>query len=256
MLKCSEEAPSLAPISKSRSPGPPRDDDPMADLFDDNDAEQPIKKISVETSQLLGGDEQYTHLVRGLDKTLLHRVREEMKAKESTDMDLEEAEAYINRIDGAAEPEFITPMAKAIHSIVVSAAKPLPTLNPLFVEGRMAFVFDLGFDGNQYVGSPDLPSNLIRSRMEVAGEDGRTAGDLVVAKVADALAASKMKGDHEEGEVAYFVGEDGKRRIRKKDKEERVKKHAEKARTAVPSAASKPKEVAKDVIVGMDDDEE
>ena len=47
------------------------------------------KKVK-EMSKYLGGDESYTHLVKGLDKTLADRIRREaIKGKESSDMDID-----------------------------------------------------------------------------------------------------------------------------------------------------------------------
>jgi len=38
-------------------------------------------KISIEKSKYLGGDLEHTHLVKGLDYALLHKVRSEIEKK-------------------------------------------------------------------------------------------------------------------------------------------------------------------------------
>ncbi|KAI9014062.1 RED-like protein N-terminal region-domain-containing protein [Hyaloraphidium curvatum] len=224
------------------------DDDPLADLADESEPNK-ASSTSVETPQLLGGD---ALPVRGLDKTLLNRVREEIKAREVTDAELKEAEEYVRRIDGDAEPEFLGLMAKAIYQQVVAGKKEPPLTNPMFAEGRMAFVFDLGFEGDAYIGSPDMPTTLLRSRLEVSGDDAaRRASDQVALKVADALAALRTNGA--DGDV--IIGEDGKRRIKKKDKEERERqKQKEEEKPVKPAAAPAPSKP--EPVVGIDDDED
>ena len=226
-------------------------DDPLNDLFDDEDQQSSISgpKISIETSQLLGGSSQFTHLVRGLDRTLLTKVRDDLKAQTSTVDEEKEAEAYVRRIDGDAEPEFATAMAKAIYTIAVGGKKELPQTNPLFFPGRLAFVWDLGFESGAYSGSSDLPTNLLRSRMEVGDTlTDRKEQNMVVRKVADAIELLRTKRRSGEDEKVV-IGEDGKRRVKRKDKEARKKE--EEPAAPSPSGISKP-----EVIVGMDEDEE
>jgi len=43
-----------------------------------------ITKLSYEKSKYLGGDTEYTHLVKGLDFVLLEKVRKEMEETDAT----------------------------------------------------------------------------------------------------------------------------------------------------------------------------
>lgn len=248
-LLLSSEAPLLAAVTARTA------DDPLADLLEDEETSNELGKISVETSKYLGGDEKYTHLVRGLDKTLLEKVRADLKTQEATEAELAEAEEYVRRIEGDTVPEFNGPMGKAIYDLIVNgASQKLPETNPLFAPGRMAFVFDLGFDSGVYTGSDDLPTTLMRSRMEIKSDEAsRKESDMVVLKVAEAFEALRTKGASGFDNEDYIIGEDGKRRIRRKDKEQRAKKADEAKGVA---AAPKPKAPPKEIVVGIDDDED
>uniref|UniRef100_A0A7N0V7W7 RED-like N-terminal domain-containing protein n=1 Tax=Kalanchoe fedtschenkoi TaxID=63787 RepID=A0A7N0V7W7_KALFE len=51
-------------------------------------------KISIENSKYLGGDVEHTHLVKGLDYALLHKVRSEIDKKLDTDNDADARAGY------------------------------------------------------------------------------------------------------------------------------------------------------------------
>lgn len=48
-------------------------------------------RISIENSKYLGGDVEHTHLVKGLDYALLHKVRSEIDTRPDEEEDEEDA---------------------------------------------------------------------------------------------------------------------------------------------------------------------
>lgn len=115
------------------------------------------QKISIEKSKYLGGDVEHTHLVKGLDYALLHKVRSEIDKKP------EDGDEYDkkSRISKEEHPvSFRTANAKAIYQSIV---KPQTTIKPseMFLPGRMAFIFNMetGF-------SHDIPTTLQRSKAD------------------------------------------------------------------------------------------
>ncbi|KAL8135068.1 hypothetical protein AgCh_009910 [Apium graveolens] len=115
------------------------------------------QKISIEKSKYLGGDVEHTHLVKGLDYALLHKVRSEIDKKPEDGDDFDKK----SRISKEEHPvSFRTANAKAIYQCIV---KPQTTIKPseMFLPGRMAFIFNMetGF-------SHDIPTTLQRSKAD------------------------------------------------------------------------------------------
>ncbi|KAK1425205.1 hypothetical protein QVD17_20552 [Tagetes erecta] len=113
-------------------------------------------RISIEKSKYLGGDVEHTHLVKGLDYALLHKVRSEIDKKP----EIEEADANPRASKEDHPVSFRTGNAKAVYQWIVkpqTAIKP----NDMFLPGRMAFIFDMesGF-------SHDIPTTVHRSKAD------------------------------------------------------------------------------------------
>ncbi|KAK9053472.1 hypothetical protein SSX86_030106 [Deinandra increscens subsp. villosa] len=115
------------------------------------------QRISIEKSKYLGGDVEHTHLVKGLDYALLHKVRSEIDKKPET----EDASDGKPRVSNGDHPvSFRTGNAKVVYQWIVkpqTAVKP----NDMFLPGIMAFIFDMesGF-------SHDIPTTVYRSKAE------------------------------------------------------------------------------------------
>ncbi|KAI3711505.1 hypothetical protein L1987_70043 [Smallanthus sonchifolius] len=114
-------------------------------------------KISIEKSKYLGGDVEHTHLVKGLDYALLHKVRSEIDKKPEIEDDSDSKP----RASKEEHPvSFRSGNAKAVYQWIVkpqTAVKP----NDMFLPGRMAFIFDMesGF-------SHDIPTTVHRSKAD------------------------------------------------------------------------------------------
>ncbi|KAM7513494.1 hypothetical protein LguiA_003077 [Lonicera macranthoides] len=114
-------------------------------------------KISIEKSKYLGGDVEHTHLVKGLDYALLHKVRSEIDKKPDSG---DEADDKFRATKEDKPVSFRTATAKSLYDLIV---KPQTTIksNEMFLPGRMAFIFNMesGF-------SHDIPTTLHRSKAD------------------------------------------------------------------------------------------
>ncbi|XP_049403394.1 suppressor of mec-8 and unc-52 protein homolog 2 [Solanum stenotomum] len=116
------------------------------------------QKLSIEKSKYLGGDVEHTHLVKGLDYALLHKVRSEIDKKpEAGD------EAFEGKPRGVKEDHqlsFRTATAKSVYQWIIKPQTVIKT-NEMFLPGRMAFIFnmDSGY-------SNDIPTTLHRSKAD------------------------------------------------------------------------------------------
>ena len=105
----------------------------------------------IEESKFLGGDMKHTHLVKGLDYALLHKVKAELDTKDEEDFDREAAE-----VERKANESFNQDtLEKGEYSIRSSFARNIistifkqnrPKRNELFAIGRMAYVFGRQWD--------------------------------------------------------------------------------------------------------------
>lgn len=114
-------------------------------------------RISIENSKFLGGDVEHTHLVKGLDYALLHKVRSEID-KRPEDDDTEEAKRRSRQEEKSMV--FRTASTKLIYQWIV---KPqiLGKTNEMFLPGRTAFVYDLDEEF-----SHDIPTTVHRSKAD------------------------------------------------------------------------------------------
>jgi IK cytokine len=182
------------------------------------DGQELDQKAIYEQSKYLGGDTEHTHLVKGLDFSLLERVRQQMKgAKEVEEVegDAEEEleEVLVSKIDNdktleiapqeesgtADENEKIdikAPIARRIYEkAIVDAGNNPPLKNELFFAGRMAFVFELADERGNYRAPFDIPTSVIRSKADLlhrgtklGAEDLEADAQLVIGKVVQVIA--------------------------------------------------------------------
>ncbi|KAL4180840.1 hypothetical protein AMTRI_Chr12g234400 [Amborella trichopoda] len=99
-------------------------------------------KISIENSKYLGGDLEHTHLVKGLDYALLHKVRSEIDKKPEQE----------EEVDGKTR--------SSVYEWIVKPQTVVKT-NEMFLPGRMAFVFDMEEDY-----AHDIPTTVHRSKAD------------------------------------------------------------------------------------------
>ncbi|XP_058187624.1 suppressor of mec-8 and unc-52 protein homolog 2 [Rhododendron vialii] len=114
-------------------------------------------KLSIEKSKYLGGDVEHTHLVKGLDYALLHKVRSEIDKKPDGGDD----EEGKSRAPKEEQPvSFRTATAKSVYQLIVKPQTVVKS-NEMFLPGRMAFIFNMegGF-------SHDIPTTLHRSKAD------------------------------------------------------------------------------------------
>lgn len=125
-------------------------------------------KISIENSKYLGGDIEHTHLVKGLDYALLHKVKSEIDKKPDVE---DEQDGKPRASKDEQQLSFRTSIAKSVYQWMV---KPHGIIKPneMFLPGRMAFIFNMedGF-------SHDIPTTLHRSKADCpVPEDMVTVG--------------------------------------------------------------------------------
>ncbi|KAI8052163.1 RED-like protein N-terminal region-domain-containing protein [Syncephalis plumigaleata] len=186
----------------------------LADLHkekhDEVTSERLARQQMEERSKLLGGDVSHTHLVKGLDYSLLDRRRREIQQDDIVDQDvtMEDGTGLIREKEKATteqatstkkkkddddddDMQIRSGLARNIHAIaVVDAQQPQAIqLNELFRYGRMAYTFQLNVtraDGSKKVSDTwSIPTAVIRSKGEgqigMRGS-GSAANDLLSAK--------------------------------------------------------------------------
>lgn len=142
--------------------------------FDMDAAER--RKQLIQESKYLGGDMEHTHLVKGLDYALLQKVKVEIqtkedeeryrKFKEDEEVKKEEEQkkksqsglAKIADISFDDQDRYAVKSKSAEKILQVLFNTKLPERNELFVQGRMAYQYDLGeyivhrtLDDNHYL---------------------------------------------------------------------------------------------------------
>ncbi|GMT18563.1 hypothetical protein PFISCL1PPCAC_9860, partial [Pristionchus fissidentatus] len=159
------------------------------------------RQQAIEESKYLGGDMEHTHLVKGLDYSLLHKVRAEItktRQDEPIDED-EELEAAlttrkVERIDEKRgdEKQAESVLARNVQRILFKNEPPLR--NELFGKGRMAYVVELDDEMS------DVPTTLLRSLHDCpATESNATvnANTLLITKLTQVL--SYLRTDTKKG---------------------------------------------------------
>ncbi|XP_062182512.1 suppressor of mec-8 and unc-52 protein homolog 2-like [Phragmites australis] len=115
------------------------------------------QKISIEKSKYLGGDLEHTHLVKGLDYALLHKVRSEIEKKPDAD-DEKDAKSRTTKEDKAVS--FRTATAKSVYQWIIKP-QSIVKANEMFLPGRMSFIYNVE-DGL----TNDIPTTLHRSKAD------------------------------------------------------------------------------------------
>uniref|UniRef100_A0A0D3HRC3 RED-like N-terminal domain-containing protein n=1 Tax=Oryza barthii TaxID=65489 RepID=A0A0D3HRC3_9ORYZ len=118
-----------------------------------------VHKISIEKSKYLGGDLEHTHLVKGLDYALLHKVRSEIEKKPDAE-DGKDTQTRSTKEDQAVS--FRTATAKSVYKWIIKPQSIIKS-NEMFLPGRMAFIYNME-DGL----TNDIPTTLHRSKADCA----------------------------------------------------------------------------------------
>uniref|UniRef100_A0A7E4VWW9 RED_N domain-containing protein n=1 Tax=Panagrellus redivivus TaxID=6233 RepID=A0A7E4VWW9_PANRE len=126
------------------------------------------KEVTIEQSKLLGGDIEHTHMVKGLDYTLLEKMRNE-KEEESEDEDDQQDVAA-----SSLPPEKVAtnPMVRRVLRTLFHTA--YPKRNEHFGAGRMAYVCNFENADN------DVPTTLIRALDETPKENPSVKTDKLI----------------------------------------------------------------------------
>ncbi|XP_039798335.1 suppressor of mec-8 and unc-52 protein homolog 2-like isoform X2 [Panicum virgatum] len=114
-------------------------------------------KISIEKSKFLGGDLEHTHLVKGLDYALLHKIRSEIEKKPDAE-DGKDAKSRSTKEDQVVS--FRTATAKSVYQWIIKPQSIIKE-NELFLPGRMSFIYNM-----EEGVTNDIPTTLHRSKAD------------------------------------------------------------------------------------------
>ncbi|KAJ1357585.1 hypothetical protein KIN20_015763, partial [Parelaphostrongylus tenuis] len=113
-----------------------------------------LRRQAIEESKYLGGDMEHTHLVKGLDYSLLNKVRSEINKSQAEADTVDELEiAFDQKGVDAVEKMSENKMVRGMHRILFK--NELPLRNELFGKGRMAYVVDMEDEDS------DIPTTLL-----------------------------------------------------------------------------------------------
>ncbi|XP_054162018.1 protein Red-like [Oppia nitens] len=187
------------------------------DLKSGLDAAERRKQV-IQESKFLGGDMEHTHLVKGLDYALLHKVKAEINNKEKDEKDTQKERQLIDEEEEEEEEEkpksdknnkktnsLVTDkplqaddpnavkssLAKNIVNVLIN--RQLPERNELFLAGRMAYVVDL----EEEFAESDIPTTLIRSKADCPNIESMTTlstNDIVLNKLTQILSYLRQGG--------------------------------------------------------------
>ncbi|EFO88849.1 CRE-SMU-2 protein [Caenorhabditis remanei] len=151
-----------------------------------------LRKQAILESKYLGGDLEHTHLVKGLDYSLLNKVRSELTADDDEEDD--DIEAFDDK--KSAKPSEVTSltqelaqshsenrMVRSLHRVLFKNEVPLR--NDLFAKGRMAYVVELEDE------ETDIPTTLLRSLHDLPRAESAQsiqANNLIISKLSHVLA--------------------------------------------------------------------
>eukprot|EP00930_Biecheleria_cincta_P102907 TRINITY_DN94764_c0_g1_i1.p1 TRINITY_DN94764_c0_g1~~TRINITY_DN94764_c0_g1_i1.p1 ORF type:complete len:570 (-),score=163.01 TRINITY_DN94764_c0_g1_i1:45-1754(-) len=153
-------------------------------------------EVGVEQSKYLGGDLDHTHLVKGLDFSLLNKVRTELTKQQKVD-EYQKARAERKATGGQKKKVFDNLIAKNIYLAVVETLHPhhgtfkerlskmsqaislgqrMRSAPSTFLPGRMAFEFDTDIA----VGKSDIPRIVYMSKEDapIVDQQRRPSGML------------------------------------------------------------------------------
>uniref|UniRef100_A0A915CN83 Protein Red n=1 Tax=Ditylenchus dipsaci TaxID=166011 RepID=A0A915CN83_9BILA len=138
------------------------------------------RKMEIQESKYLGGDIEHTHLVKGLDYSLLNKVRNEI---EDTD-DKDELENVYELDIQSQQPVEQVASNKMVRNVCRTLFHTeLPVKNEMFAKGRMAYVVELDDE------EEDVPSTLMRSVLDsrVDVSEHINADNLLINKLTQVL---------------------------------------------------------------------
>ena len=142
-------------------------------------------KSDEERSKFLGGDEEHTHLVKGLDYALLARERDAIKKQQRRQQEEATGRHESSTTAGSVGTEAHR-MAERVVSVVCQREEEGTVLgdesaaNP-FVKGRVVYKFDFGVS--------DLPSMVVVARNDVADAGTRREERAVLGFITKKVAA-------------------------------------------------------------------
>ncbi|XGW14962.1 hypothetical protein V3C99_000893 [Haemonchus contortus] len=164
-----------------------------------------LRRQAIEESKYLGGDMEHTHLVKGLDYSLLNKVRSEIN-KSQTEVDtVDELElAFEQKGVDAVEKMSDNRMVRGIHRILFK--NELPLRNELFGKGRMAYVVDMEDE------EADIPTTLLRSVHDCPKAESNAninANNMLISKLTQVL--SYLRADHKKKKKPEMTEEEAKK---------------------------------------------
>ncbi|KAK9502290.1 hypothetical protein O3M35_011088 [Rhynocoris fuscipes] len=194
-------------------------DDPMStssgyravapDLKSGIDAAERRRQM-IQESKFLGGDMEHTHLVKGLDYALLQKVRSEITMKElEQEEEMEKLVAKPKKEKKTKEEEemvFKTRLGRNIYKVALGNTEI--ERNPLFAQGRMAYVVEL----NDEMADSDIPTTLLRSIADVPAQESvttLTTNDIVINKLAQILSYLRQGPRHKKSKKRDKIVEEG-----------------------------------------------
>eukprot|EP01135_Chromosphaera_perkinsii_P000829 Nk52_evm117s151 gene=Nk52_evmTU117s151 len=231
------------------------------ELNEKKSEEERKREWLIEKSKYLGGDMAHTHLVKGLDYTLLNRSRAELeeekgeKTNKNTSVGVKSGVKGSKGIGGEGEREKIDPnkigegaLAKSICHVLFDDAKnkeSVPSVNKTFSSGTMSY--DFSFDSSKHWETPAVISRRKVTGSNLKGGDGKggrsSTSDIVI---------NKLISIWEE----VLSGKREKRKEQKKAKNKEVEKEREitKASLGVNSTENGVKSAEPERISMFDDD--
>ncbi|CAI5444683.1 unnamed protein product [Caenorhabditis angaria] len=171
-----------------------------------------MRKQAILESKYLGGDIEHTHLVKGLDYSLLNKVRSEI-TKEDNDEDDDIDNAFEE--GGKVAPTSISSelaqsqsenrMVRSMHRVLFK--NEIPLRNEMFAKGRMAYVVELEDE------EAEIPTTLLRSLHDCPRNESAQsiqANNLIISKLGQVLSylrTDKQKKKKEESSSSQTSNE-------------------------------------------------
>uniref|UniRef100_A0A914LFX5 Uncharacterized protein n=1 Tax=Meloidogyne incognita TaxID=6306 RepID=A0A914LFX5_MELIC len=137
------------------------------------------RKMQIQKSKYLGGDMEHTHLVKGLDYSLLNKVRTEIHEQQVSAKE----KALNDPVVVSNDPtQAGSKLARNVCKILFE--NKLPQRNELFVRGRMAYLVELDEEES------DVPSTLMRSVVDSSADqtiENINADNVLINKLSQVL---------------------------------------------------------------------
>lgn len=154
-----------------------KDIETVGSVLDASAAE--TRKSQIQKSKYLGGDMEHTHLVKGLDYSLLNKVRTEIHEQQASAKE----KALNDPIIVSTDPtQAGSKLARNVCKILFETK--LPQRNELFVRGRMAYLVELDEEES------DVPSTLMRSVVDSSADqtiENINADNVLINKLSQVL---------------------------------------------------------------------